>query len=159
MAKTRFNLNETMQDAVQGIQEAKVIASKIEEDLQATRLEDSNTPIPDIPEKENNLEAKNETNSINNVEASITETDSSRVEGATDAKVNRLRKKIRKIDNDKRILRNVYLDEETLEKFETIKRKMNRGRGKEKKDSSVFVTDLLNLAAIEFLDKYYKDFA
>lgn len=28
MAKTRFNLNETMQDAVQGIQEAKAIASK-----------------------------------------------------------------------------------------------------------------------------------
>lgn len=159
MAKTRFNLNETMQDAVQGIQEAKAIASKIEEDLQATRLEDSNTPIPDIPEKENNLEAKNYTNPINNLETSTTEAESSRVEGPADTKINRLRKKIRKIDNDKRILRNVYLDEETLEKFETIKRKMNRGKGKEKKDSSVFVTDLLNLAAIEFLDKYYKDFA
>lgn len=157
MAKTRFNLNETMQDAVQGIQEAKAIASNVEKDSQATGLED--TLNLGIAENENTLEAKNETNSINNVETSITETDSSRVEGATDAKVNRLRKKIRKIDNDKRILRNVYLDEETLEKFETIKRKMNRGRGKDKKDSSVFVTDLLNLAAIEFLEKYYKDFA
>lgn len=159
MAKTRFNLNETMQDAVQGIQEAKAIASNVEKDSQATGLEDTNTLNLGIAENENTLEAKNETNSINKVETSITETDSSRVEGATDAKVNRLRKKIRKIDNDKRILRNVYLDEETLEKFETIKRKMNRGRGKDKKDSSVFVTDLLNLAAIEFLEKYYKDFA
>lgn len=168
MAKQRFNLNETMLDARQGIEEARANVEKTGEgsamnqvpeeaetgNAQSTSSQPENTPeeiasqaipAPD-QEAEDNTYPEQET-----VHDKAEKSDSPSIE----KKINGIRKRIRKDDREERIMRNVYLDEEMLEKLEAIKRRMNRGRNKEKKDAFVSVIDLMNVSVQEFLDKYY----
>lgn len=170
MAKQRFNLNETMLDARQGIEEARANVEKAGEgsamnqvpeeaetgNAQSTSSQPENTPeeiasqtIP-APEQEaeDNTSPEQET-----VHDKAEKSDSPSVE----KKISSIRKRIRKDEREERIMRNVYLDDDMLEKLEGIKKRMNRGRNKEKKDAFVSVIDLLNVAAQEFLDKYYTD--
>lgn len=151
MAKQRFNLNETMLDARQGIEEARANAEKAEE-----KTEES----PATFTAENScVEANNqEEENIRPEQEAAPDKESVKSESpAVERKINGIRKRIRKDEKEGRIMRNVYLDEDMLEKLEDIKKRMNKGRNKEKKDAFVSVIDLLNVAAQEFLDKYYKD--
>lgn len=170
MAKQRFNLNETMLDARQGIEEARANAEKAGEGSamnqvpekaeaehdQPTSLQPDNTPdeiasqtIPTTAhEVEDNTALEQET-----THDKAEKNDSPSVE----KKINSIRKRIQKDEREERIMRNVYLDDEMLEKLEGIKRRMNRGRNKEKKDAFVSVIDLMNVSVQEFLDKYYTD--
>lgn len=170
MAKQRFNLNETMLDARQGIEEARANAEKagegsavnqVPEESEAehehsTSPQPENTPdeiaLQSIPapahEAEEGTAPEQET-----ARDKAEKSDSPSVE----KKISSIRKRIRKDEREERIMRNVYLDDDMLEKLEGIKKRMNRGRNKEKKDAFVSVIDLLNVAAQEFLDKYYTD--
>lgn len=151
MAKQRFNLNETMLDARQGIEEARANAEKAEE-----KTEES----PATFTAENScVEANNqEEENIRPEQEAAPDKESVKSESpAVERKINGIRKRIRKDEKEGRIMRNVYLDEDMLEKLEDIKKRMNKGRNKEKKDAFVSVIDLLNVAAQEFIDKYYKD--
>lgn len=151
MAKQRFNLNETMLDARQGIEEARANAEKAEE-----KTEES----PATFTAENScVEANNqEEENIRPEQEAAPDKESVKSESpAVERKINGIRKRIRKDEKEGRIMRNVYLEEDMLEKLEDIKKSMNKGRNKEKKDTLVFVIDLLNVAAQEFIDKYYKD--
>lgn len=170
MAKQRFNLNETMLDARQGIEEARANAEKagegsymnqVPEEAEAehehpTSPQPENTPdeiaLQSIPAPDYEVEedtAPEQETAHDKSEKS----DSPSVE----KKISSIRKRIRKDEREERIMRNVYLDDDMLEKLEGIKKRMNRGRNKEKKDAFVSVIDLLNVAAQEFLDKYYTD--
>ena len=175
MAKQRFNLNETMLDARQGIEEARANAEKAGEESAATQEKegteaeyDRNTSsqsdnAPDEIALQKNGSAP-EHEELEPKEDSIAlkmETPCDKPEkiesSSVEKKINGIRKKIRKDEKEGRIMRNVYLEEDMLEKLEDIKKSMNKGRNKEKKDTLVFVIDLLNVAAQEFIDKYYKD--
>lgn len=162
MAKQRFNLNETMLDARQGIEEARANAEKAGEESAVTqekeeeKAEESPATFTD---KNSCVEANNqEEENIRPEQEAAPDKEFVKSESpAVERKINSIRKRIRKDEKEGRIMRNVYLDEDMLEKLEDIKKRMNKGRNKEKKDAFVSVIDLLNVAAQEFLDKYYKD--
>lgn len=162
MAKQRFNLNETMLDARQGIEEARANAEKAGEESVATqeKAEEKTEESPATFTAENScVEANNQEEENIRPEQEVSpDKESVKSESpAVERKINGIRKRIRKDEKEGRIMRNVYLDEDMLEKLEDIKKNMNKGRNKEKKDTLVFVIDLLNVAAQEFIDKYYKD--
>lgn len=162
MAKQRFNLNETMLDARHGIEEARANAEKAGEESVATqeKAEEKTEESPATFTAENScVEANNQEEENIRPEQEVSpDKESVKSESpAVERKINGIRKRIRKDEKEGRIMRNVYLDEDMLEKLEDIKKRMNKGRNKEKKDAFVSVIDLLNVAAQEFLDKYYKD--
>lgn len=170
MAKQRFNLNETMLDARQGIEEARANAEKEGEGSAVNQVPEESEAEhehPTSPQPENTPDEiasqtiptpahEAEVDSAPNQETAhdkAKKSDSPSVE----KKISSIRKRIRKDEREERIMRNVYLDDDMLEKLEGIKKRMNRGRNKEKKDAFVSVIDLLNVSAQEFLDKYYTD--
>lgn len=173
MAKQRFNLNETMLDARQGIEEARANAEKAGEesaitqekaeekkDVSTQQTEAKTEESPSTFTAENScVEANNqeEGNILPEQEAAPDKESGKSKSPSVEKKINGIRKRMRKDEKEGRIMRNVYLDEDMLEKLEDIKKRMNKGRNKEKKDAFVSVIDLLNVAAQEFLDKYYKD--
>lgn len=162
MAKQRFNLNETMLDARQGIEEARANAEKAGEESAVTqeKEEEKAEESPATFTAENScVEANNqeEGNILPEQEAAPDKESGKSESPSVERKINGIRKRMRKDEKEGRIMRNVYLDEDMLEKLEDIKKRMNKGRNKEKKDAFVSVIDLLNVAAQEFLDKYYKD--
>lgn len=154
MAKQRFNLSETMLDARQGIEEARANAEKAGEGSALPQTtEESSTVITSVAPCDEGAGLKESA-----CPEQQTEDDKEKVKnGTAEKKISSIRKRMRKDEKDERIMRNVYLDEDMLEKLEDIKKRMNKGRSKDKKDAFVSVIDLLNVAAQEFLDKYYKD--
>ena len=170
MAKQRFNLNETMLDARQGIEEARANAekagegsymNKVPEEAEAEH-EHPTSPQPENAPEEIALQSipapDHEVEEDTAPEQETAHDKSEKSESpSVEKKINSIRKRIRKDEREERIMRNVYLDDEMLEKLEGIKRRMNRGRNKEKKDAFVSVIDLMNVSVQEFLDKYYTD--
>lgn len=77
-----------------------------------------------------------------------------RVEEASNTRLQKLRKKIVKIEGNTN-MRNVPLSDEMLDKFDSIKKDLNKNRNKTTKETFISIGDLLNIAAQEFLDKYY----
>lgn len=144
MAKQRFSLDETMKDARQGIEEAR------REEPKPVEKETPPAPEPDaagiLPEPEAAPECPPEEG----------EGSAGKKQG-NNPKLVRIRRKIRKLDASERNLRNVYMDDDTLEKLEAIKKRINRSRDKERKEDFVGVTDLLNVAVTEFIERYYDD--
>lgn len=175
MAKQRFNLSETMMDARQGIEEARANAEKAGEESvlnqekketeaehsQVTSTQTENTPeeiTSQEPVHTPDQEALEPTEDDTVPEQESARDKAEKIDSpSVEKKINGIRKRMRKDDREERIMRNVYLDDDMLEKLEGIKKRMNRGRNKEKKDAFVSVIDLLNVAAQEFLDKYYTD--
>lgn len=138
MAKQRFNLNETMLDARQGIEEARANAEKAGEESAATqeKAEEKTEESPATFTAENScVEANNqEEENIRPEQEVAPDKESVKSElPAVERKINGIRKRIRKDEKEGRIMRNVYLEEDMLEKLEDIKKNMNKGRNKEKK--------------------------
>lgn len=170
MAKQRFNLNETMLDARQGIEEARANAEKagegselnqIPEEAEAEQAQTASPQPENTPDEIASQTIPTPAHEAEEDTAPEQETAHDKAEKSDspsiEKKISSIRKRIRKDEREERIMRNVYLDDDMLEKLEGIKKRMNRGRNKEKKDAFVSVIDLLNVAAQEFLDKYYTD--
>lgn len=71
------------------------------------------------------------------------------------AQLEKLRKRIAKSDSNNN-MRNVPLSDDMLDKFEAIKKYLNKTRSKSTKETFISIGDLLNVAAQDFLNKYYK---
>lgn len=170
MAKQRFNLNETMLDARQGIEEARANAEKagegseLNQSTEESEAEQAQTTSPQPENTPDEIASQTIPTPAHEAEEdTVPEQETARDKAeksespSVEKKISSIRKRIRKDEREERIMRNVYLDDDMLEKLEGIKKRMNRGRNKEKKDAFVSVIDLLNVAAQEFLDKYYTD--
>lgn len=142
MAKNRFSLDETMNDAKQSIEEAKKETPK-QEPVQAAQ------PEPELPEP-----VSDETESA--AEETGTGEGSALEKAKESPKAARIRRNVRKVEG-RRNQRTIFLDDDTAEKLEDIKRIVNRGREKATKGTFISIIDLLNLAAREFVERNYKD--
>lgn len=142
MARQRFSLEETMNDARQGIEEAKKETPK-QEPVQAAQPEPG-LPEPVADEKESAAEEAGEG------EGNAPE------KAKESPKAARIRRNVRKVEG-RRNQRTIFLDDDTAEKLEDIKRIVNRGREKATKGTFISIIDLLNLAAREFVERNYKD--
>ena len=142
MAKNRFSLDETMNDAKQSIEEAKKETPK-QEPVQAAQ------PEPELPEAvEDETESAAEETGAGEGNAPEKEKES--------PKAARIRRNVRKVEN-RRNQRTVFLEDDTVKKLEDIKRVVNWGREKATKGTFISVIDLLSLAAREFVERNYKD--
>lgn len=142
MAKNRFSLDETMNDAKQSIEEAKKETPK-QEPVQAAQ------PEPELPEA-----VEDETESA--AEETGTGEGSAPEKEKESPKAARIRRNVRKVEN-RRNQRTVFLEDDTVKKLEDIKRVVNWGREKATKGTFISVIDLLSLAAREFVERNYKD--
>lgn len=142
MAKNRFSLDETMNDAKQSIEEAKKETPK-QEPVQAAQ------PELELPEA-----VEDETESA--VEETGTGEGSAPEKEKESPKAARIRRNVRKVEN-RRNQRTVFLEDDTVKKLEDIKRVVNWGREKATKGTFISVIDLLSLAAREFVERNYKD--
>ena len=142
MAKNRFSLDETMNDAKQSIEEAKKETPK-QEPVQTVQPE---TELPEAVEDETESAA----------EETGTREGSAPEKAKESPKAARIRKNVRKVEG-RRNQRTIFLDDDTAEKLEDIKRIVNRGREKATKGTFISIIDLLNLAAREFVERNYKD--
>ena len=88
-----------------------------------------------------------------NIEANPNIPEKDRVEEVP--RLERIRKKINKSEEYTN-MRNVPLSDNMLEKLESIKKYLNKNRITPTNDTFVSVGELLNIAAQEFLDKYWK---
>lgn len=140
MPKPRFkvNLEETLNDAKMGIEEAKNAAAPEELKKEDLQQEPQNEPEQEAAVKQKEA-----------WEGSVPPAPKD------NSKFARIRKKIEKPDKKRMNSRNVFLTDDQLQTLETIKRNMNRGRSRDqKREEFIAVTDLLGVALKEFLEKY-----
>ena len=131
-----------MNDARQGIEEAKKETPK-QEPVQTAQ------PEPELPEA-----VADETGTVTEKHMAGEGSASQTVKESP--KAARIRRNVRKVEG-RRNQRTIFLDDDTAEKLEDIKRIVNRGREKATKGTFISIIDLLNLAAREFVERNYKD--
>ena len=145
MARQRFSLDETMNDAKQGIEEAK-----------------KETPQPVVqPQPEGTPEEAEEEVEGKAVPANAVQTEDGGVgkgsapQRTVNPKIIRLQKKVVRSEN--RVSRGIFFDEELVDKLEQMKKVINKSREKATKETFVSLIDLVNIATREFVEKYYND--
>lgn len=141
MTKVHIHLYTSMNDARQGIEEARKETPK-QEPMQTAQ------PEPELPEP-----AAEETGTVTEKQA---REESAPQTAKESPKAARIRRNVRKVEG-RRNQRTIFLDDDTAEKLEDIKRIVNRGREKATKGTFISIIDLLNLAAREFVERNYKD--
>lgn len=141
MTKVHIHLYTSMNDARQGIEEARKETPK-QEPMQTAQ------PEPELPES-----AAEETGTVTEKQA---REESAPQTAKESPKAARIRWNVRKVEG-RRNQRTIFLDDDTAEKLEDIKRIVNRGREKATKGTFISIIDLLNLAAREFVERNYKD--
>lgn len=143
MTKIHIHLYNPTTDSRQGIEEARKETPK-QEPVQAAH------PEPELPEP------------ITDKTTETTVEETAAGEGSApqivkeSPKAARIRRNVRKVEG-RRNQRTIFLDDDTDEKLEAIKRAVNRGREKATKGTFISIIDLLNLAAREFVERNYKD--
>lgn len=156
MAKSRYSLDETMADAVKGIQEAQDAPADAgtKENIQkptvaATKTEAEEIPMSVVEEKkEDNL---SQGKPVIEEEVSIGKSFSGKNISKHKKKVNQTA-----VEKEARNIRNVYLSDETLECLEMIKKELNSSR-KSKEEPFVSAANIMNLAIEEYIDHNFPD--
>lgn len=156
MAKSRYSLDETMADAVKGIQEAQDAPAdaSTKENIQkptvaATKTEAEEIPMSVVEEKkEDNL---SQDKPVIEEEVSIGKSFSGKNISKHKKKVNQTA-----VEKEARNIRNVYLSDETLECLEMIKKELNSSR-KSKEEPFVSAANIMNLAIEEYIDRNFPD--
>lgn len=156
MAKSRYSLDETMADAVKGIQEAQDAPADAgtKENIQkptvaATKTEAEEIPMSVVEEKkEDNL---SQGKPVIEEEVSIGKSFSGKNISKHKKKVNQTA-----VEKEARNIRNVYLSDETLECLEMIKKELNSSR-KSKEEPFVSAANIMNLAIEEYIDRNFPD--
>lgn len=145
MARQRFSLDETMNDAKQGIEEAK-----------------KETPQPVVqPQPEATPEEAGEGTEEKAAPANTVQPENGGVgkgsapQRTVNPKIIRLQKKVVRSEN--RVSRGIFFDEELVDKLEQMKKVINKSREKATKETFVSLIDLVNIATREFVEKYYDD--
>lgn len=145
MARQRFSLDETMNDAKQGIEEAK-----------------RETPQPVVqPQPEVTPEEAGEGTEKKAAPANAVQPENGGVgkgsapQRTVNPKIIRLQKKVVRSEN--RVSRGIFFDEELVDKLEQMKKVINKSREKATKETFVSLIDLVNIATREFVEKYYDD--
>lgn len=155
MAKNRFSLEETMADAVKGIQDAQNAPAEvgIKENIQGPtvveiKAEAEEIPMPSAEKKEDNLL---QGGAVIEEEVSIGKSFSGKNISKHKKKVNQTA-----VEKEARNIRNVYLSDETLECLEMIKKELNSSR-KSKEEPFVSAANIMNLAIEEYIDRNFPD--
>lgn len=145
MARQRFSLDETMNDAKQGIEEAK-----------------KETPQPVVqPQPEATPEEAGKGTEDKAAPANAVQPENGGVgkgsapQRTVNPKIIRLQKKVVRSEN--RVSRGIFFDEELVDKLEQMKKVINKSREKATKETFVSLIDLVNIATREFVEKYYDD--
>ena len=141
MARQRYSLDETMNDAKQGIEEAKKETPQpaVQPQPEATVEEAEGKAVP--------------ANAVQPEDSGVGK--GSAPQRTVNPKIIRLQKKVVRSEN--RVSRGIFFDEELVDKLEQMKKVINKSREKATKETFVSLIDLVNIATREFVEKYYDD--
>lgn len=156
MAKNRFSLEETMADAVKGIQDAQNAPAEvgIKENIQEPTVAEIKAEAEEIPMPA--AEEKKEDNLLQG--GAVIEEEVSIGKSFSGKNISKHKKKVNQtaVEKEARNIRNVYLSDETLECLEMIKKELNSSR-KSKEEPFVSAANIMNLAIEEYIDRNFPD--